>query len=65
MLTVGVTEAVKHEIKKHKGRFLAAFLARLAASVLKPKSFSVVKCITGKVATKARRRYCNNLDKNF
>ena len=34
-----VAETVKHEIKKQDGRFLGAFLAYLAASIVQPVIF--------------------------
>ena len=43
-----VTEAVKHEIKKQEGGFLEALLALLAASLVQPVSFSLVKVISGR-----------------
>ena len=49
VLTDGVTEAVKHEIKKkQEGRVLVAFLAPLTASVVQPVISSVVKDKSGK-----------------
>ena len=36
VLIDGVTETVKHKIKKHKGRFLRDLLAPLAASLVQP-----------------------------
>ena len=59
----GVTEAVKHEIKKQEGGFLRALLAPLAASVVQPVISSVVKGITGRWVRRARGGY-NNMDKN-
>ena len=58
----GVTETVKHEIKRQEGRFLGALLAPLATSLVQPVSSSVVKGISGRKVRRARRGY---MDKNF
>ena len=58
----GVTETVKHEIKKQEGGFLGALLAPLAASLVQPVISSVVKIISGRGARRAGRGY---MDKNF
>ena len=42
----GVTETVKHEIKKQEGRFLWALLEPLAASLVQPVTSPVVKIIS-------------------
>ena len=52
----GVTETVKHEIKKQEGRFLGTLLAPLATSVLQPVISSVVKGIIGRGVKKSRKR---------
>ena len=39
----GVTETVKHEIKKQESGFLGALLPPLAAQLVQPVIFSVVK----------------------
>ena len=57
VLTDGVTEAVKHEIKKQEGRFVVALLAPLIASVVQPVISSVVKDISGKEVRRAGRGY--------
>ena len=44
----GITETVKHEIKKQEGRFLCTLLAPLAASLVQPVISSVVKGISGR-----------------
>ena len=62
VLIDGVTEPVKHEIKRQEGRFLGALLAPLAASLVQPVSSSVVKGISGRKVRRARRGY---MDKNF
>ena len=53
---MGVTETVKHEIKKQEGRFLGTLLAPLATSVLQPVISSVVKGIIGRGVKKSRKR---------
>ena len=62
VLIDGVTETVKHEIKKQEGRFLGALLAPLVASAVKPVISSVVKGISGRGIRRAGRGY---MDKNF
>ena len=52
MLIDGVTETVKHEIKKQE-----AFLATLSASIVQPVISSVVKCINGRGVRRAGRGY--------
>ena len=47
VLTDGVTEIVKYEIKKREGRFLGALLAPLATSIVQPVISSVVKDTSG------------------
>ena len=58
----GVTETVKHEIKRQEGRFLGVLLAPLAASLVQPVSSSVVKGISRRKVRRAGRGY---MDKNF
>ena len=62
VLIDGVTETVKHEIKRQEGRFLGALLAPLATSLVQPVSSSVVKGISGRKVRRAGRGY---MDKNF
>ena len=52
MLIDGVTETVKHEIKKQE-----AFLATLSASIVQPVISSAVKCINGRGVKRAGRGY--------
>ena len=52
VLIDGVSEVVKHEIKKQEGKFLGALLAPLTASIVQPVISSVVKGISG---TRVRR----------
>ena len=61
VLIDGVTETVKHEIKKQEGGFLDALLAPLAASLVQPVISSVVKGISGRGVRRAGRGY---MDKN-
>ena len=62
VLTDGVTETVKHEIKKQEGGFLGALLAALVASLVQPVISSVVKGISGRGVRRAGRGY---MDENF
>ena len=48
VLIDGVTETVKDVIKKQEGGFLGALLAPLAASLVQPVIYSVVKVISRK-----------------
>ena len=57
----GVTETVKHEIKKQKGRFLGALLAPLATSLVQLVNPSVVKGISGGGVRRAERGYINKI----
>ena len=57
VLIDGVTEAVKHEIKKQEHGFLGALLAPLAALLVEPVISSVVKCISGRGFRRAGRGY--------
>ena len=51
----GVTETVKHEIKKQEGRFLGVLLAPLAVSLVQQVMFSVVKGINRRGIRRAGR----------
>ena len=62
VLIDGVTEAVKHEIKKQEHGFLGALLTPLAALLVEPVILSVVKCISGRGVRRAGRGY---MAKNF
>ena len=55
-LTDGVTETVKHEIKKQKGRFLGALLAPLTTLLVEPAFSSAVKGVNGRGVRRAGRR---------
>ena len=57
----GVTETLKHKIKK-QGRSLGALLAHLTASLVQPVISSVVKGINARGIRSVGRRYMN---KNF
>ena len=59
VLIDGVTETVKHEIKKQEGRFIGALLAPLVTSVVQPVISSVVKSISGRGVRRAGRGYMN------
>ena len=59
VLIDGVTETVKHEIKKQEGGFLGAFLAPIATLIMQPVLSSVVKCISGGRVRRAGRGYMN------
>ena len=63
VLIDGITEKVKHEIEKQEGGFFSCFvmLARLAASLVRPVIFSVVKAISGRGLRRAGRGYMNNI----
>ena len=56
VLVDGITEAVKHEIKIQGGRFVPAFLAPLAASLVQSVISSVVKSYKWKWSQKSRKR---------
>ena len=58
----GVTETVKHEIKKQEGGVLGALLAPLAVSLVQLVISSVVKGISERGVTTAEKRY---MDKHF
>ena len=62
VLIDGVTETVKHEIKKQEGGFLGALLAPLAASFVRQAISPVIKCISGRRARRAGRGY---MDEHF
>ena len=59
VLTDGVTETLKHEIKKQEGRFIGDLLAPLVASLFQPVISSVVKGISGRGVGRAGRGYMN------
>ena len=56
VLIDGVTETVKHEIKKQEGRFLGALFAPLAASLVQLVISLVVKGISGRGVRRAGGR---------
>ena len=63
VLIAGVTETVKHEIKKkQKGGFLGVLLALLAASIVQLVISSVVKFVSGRRVRRAESGY---VDRNF
>ena len=53
----GVTETVKHEIKKQEGGFLGTVLALSSASLVQPAISSVVKGISGRGVRRAGKEY--------
>ena len=59
VLVDGVTEAVKHEIKKQGGRFVGAFLAPLVVSLVQPVISTVVKGISRRGVRRKGRGYKN------
>ena len=59
VLIDGVTETVKHDIKKQEGKFLGTLLASLAASLIQQVISSVVKDISGREVTRTSRGYMN------
>ena len=63
VLIDGVTETVKHEIKKQVGGFLGALLAPLAASIAQPVISSAVKGVSGRGARRVGTGYMDK--KNF
>ena len=62
ILIDGVTETVKHEIKKQEGRFLGALLAPLVVSLVQLVISSVVKGMSGRGVRRAGGGY---MDKDF
>ena len=59
VLIDGITETVKHEIKKQEDEFIPALLAPLAASLVQPVISSVVKGMSGTRIRRARRGHIN------
>ena len=55
----GVTETVKHEIRKQECAFLGALLAPLSASIVQTVFSSVVKSLSGRGVRRAERGYVN------
>ena len=53
VLIDGITKIVKHEIKRYKGGFLSSLLGPLAASLVQPVIFSVVKGVNGRGGRRA------------
>ena len=60
VLIDGVTETVKHKIKKKECGFLGDFLAPLAALIVQPVISSIVKGVSGTGIRRAGTRYMNN-----
>ena len=61
----GVTETVKHEIKKQEDKSLGALLAPLAASLVQPVISSVVKGISGRGVRGTGRGYVDSSPPSF
>ena len=59
VLIDGVTETVKHKIKKQEGGFLGALSASLVASLVQPVISSVVKGISGRGVRRTGKGYMN------
>ena len=59
VLIDGVTETVKHEMKREEGGFLRALIPLLATSLVQPVIFSVVKSTSGKGIRRAGIGYLN------
>ena len=57
VLIDGVSETVKHEIKKQEGEFYGASEAPLASSLVQPIISSVVKGVSRRGVRRAERRY--------
>ena len=62
LLIDGITERVKHEIRKQEDRFLPTLLAPLGASLVQPVVSSVIKGMSRTVVRRSGRRY---IDKDF
>ena len=60
VLIDGVTETVKHEIKKQEDRFLRVLLAPSAVLLVQPVISSVVKGISVRGVRRAGRGYMDN-----
>ena len=61
VLIDGVTETVKHKIKKQESRFLEALLAHLAASVVQPIISLEIKGISERGVRRAGRGYMDRV----
>ena len=61
VLIDGVTEKVKHEIKKQEGGFLGALLAPLAASIKQSVISSIIKGVSGRGVRRAGRGYMKEI----
>ena len=57
VLIDGVTETVKHDIKKQGGKFREFLLDLIGSSLMQLVIFSVVKVISGRAVRKAGRGY--------
>ena len=61
VLIDGITETIKHEIKKAEGGFLPALLTPLAASLVQPVISSVVKGKSGRGVKRVGRRHIDKI----
>ena len=61
VLIDGVTEKVKHEIKKQEGGFLGDLLAPLAASIKQSVISSIIKGVSGRGVRRAGRGYMKKI----
>ena len=61
VLTDGITETVKHEIKKQERRFLPILLVSLVASLMQLVISSVLKGINGRGVRRAGRGYTDKI----
>ena len=60
-LNDGVTETAKYETKNQKGRFLEVLWGPLAASVVQPMIYSIVKGVSGRGVRRAERGYISKI----
>lgn len=60
-LNDGVTETAKYETKNQKGRFPEVLWGPLAASVVQPMIYSIVKGVSGRGVRRAERGYISKI----
>ena len=61
VLIDGVTETVRHKIKKQESEFRGALLVPLAASIVQPNIFLVVKGIGRRIVRRVERGYMKKM----
>ena len=61
VLIDGVTDTVRHEIKKQEGGFLGVLLTPLTSSLAQPVISTVVKGISGRGVRRAGRGYTDKI----